>query len=157
VDGIVSYAHNSTDTSRSMTVGALNRTASASYDGSTLNAQVEAGYTIPGRVDVTPLVSLQWLRQYQSDYAEQGAGALNLVVPSRTLDSLRSTVGARVLYPFEAAGATRMALEGRAGWAHEFRDQGVLNARLAGDPTGASFSVTGISIPRDSVVLGIGL
>jgi outer membrane autotransporter protein len=100
---------------------------------------------------------LQWTRQYQNDYTEQGAGALNLVVPSRTLESLRSTVGARALYPFESAGATRMALEARAGWAHEFRDQRALSARLAGDPTGASFSVTGISIPRDSAVLGLGL
>jgi outer membrane autotransporter protein len=157
VDGIVSYAQNPTDSSRAVVVGALNRTATASFNGSTLSAQLEAGYTFKGRIDVTPLAGLQWTRQYQNDYTEQGAGALNLVVPSRTLELLRSTVGARALYPFESAGATRMALEARAGWAHEFRDQGALSARLAGDPTGASFSVTGISIPRDSAVLGLGL
>lgn len=50
-----------------------------------------------------------------------------------------------------------MAIEARAAWAHEFRDQGALNARLAGDTTGASFSVTGINIPRDTAVLGLGL
>jgi outer membrane autotransporter protein len=106
---------------------------------------------------VTPLVTLQWIRQFQNAYTEEGAGALNMAVPSRTLDSIRSTLGVRALYPFEATGGTRMALEGRAGWAHEFGDEGVLSARFVGDPTGASFTVTGVHIPRDSAVLGVGL
>ena len=157
VDAMISAAHNSTDTSRAVTVGALNRTATAGYDGLTTSAQVEAGYTFKGRVDVTPLVGLQWIRQRQNDYTEQGADALNLVVPSRAVNSLRSTLGVRASYPFDIDGGMRMAIEARAAWAHEFRDQGALNARLAGDTTVASFSVTGINIPRDTAVLGLGL
>jgi outer membrane autotransporter protein len=81
---------------------------------------------------------------------------LNLVVPGSTFDSVRSTLGARASYAFNMADGTRMALEGRVGWAHEFGDQPVLSARLSGDPTGASFAVSGISLPRDSAVLGVG-
>jgi autotransporter-associated beta strand protein len=155
VDGILGYALTRTDTARSVAVGPLDRAARASYDGSTVSAQVEAGYTFRRWLEVTPLAGLHWTRQDQDGYTEHGAGVLSLVVPSRTVDSVRSTLGARALYPFELA-ATPMALEGRAGWAHEWSREGALSARLAGDPTGASFAVTGIRIPRDSAVLSMG-
>ena len=157
IDGIVSHARNSSDSNRPVVVGPLNRVATANFNGSTTSAQVEAGVTYRGRADITPMAGLTWTRQQQNAYTEQGAGALNLDVPGRRFDSLRSTLGVRAVLPFDTAGGMRMALEGRAAWAHEFRDQGVLNARLAGDPAGASFSVAGITIPRDSAVLGVGL
>jgi fibronectin-binding autotransporter adhesin len=157
VDGAVSYARNSTDTSRVVTVGALNRVAAGSFKGDTVAVHVETGYTIKASgFEVQPLAALSWVRQTQNAYSETGAGALNLLLPDQHQQSLRSTLGLRSLIPFQAGGTTAV-FEARAAWAHEFNNTRSINARLAGDPAASVFTVSGPSLPRDTAVVGVGI
>ncbi len=157
VDGAASYARNSTDTSRIVTVGALNRAAAGSFKGDTVAVHIETGYTIKASgFDVQPLAALSWVKQTQNAYSETGAGALNLVLPDQSQQSLRSTVGVRSLLPFQA-GATSVVFEARAAWSHEFNNTRSVNARLAGDPAASVFTVSGPALPRDTAVAGIGI
>jgi outer membrane autotransporter protein len=157
VDAVASYARNNTDTSRVVSAGALNRVASGSFKGDTVSVHVETGYTIKTtNVEIQPLAALSWVRQTQNAYSETGAGALNLVLPEQSQQSLRSSIGLRTLHPFQA-GATQAVFETRAAWSHEFNNTRSINARLAGDPAAAVFTVSGPSLPRDSVVVGVGI
>lgn len=157
VDGVASYARNSTETSRVVTVGALNRVAKGSFNGDTVAVHVETGYTLKaGSFDVQPLAALSWVRQTQNAYSETGAGALNLVLPDQTQESLRSSLGARTLHPFQV-GSMQWVFETRAAWSHEFKNARSVNARLAGDPVASVFTVSGPSLPRDSAVVGVGI
>jgi outer membrane autotransporter protein len=96
------------------------------------------------------------VRQTQNAYSESGAGTLNLVLPEQSQQSLRSSLGLRTLRPFQAGG-TQAVIEARAAWSHEFNNTRTINARLAGDPAAAVFTVSGPSLPRDSAVVGVGI
>ena len=157
MDAVASYARNDTDTSRVVTVGALNRTASGSFTGGIVSAHVETGYILKAEAyELQPLAALSWVRQTQNAYGESGAGALNLVLPEQSQDSLRSSAGLRTLRSFQAGG-TQAVIEARAAWSHEFRDKRSVSAHLAGDPAAAVFTVSGPSLPRDSAVVGVGV
>ena len=157
VDGVASYARNSTDTSRSVTVGALNRVASGSYKGDTVAVHLETGYAIKtSGFEVQPLAALSWVRQTQNAYSETGAGALSLVLPDQNQQSLRSSIGVRSLHPFQVGG-THAVFEARAAWSHEFSTTRNVSARLAGDPASSVFNISGPSQQRDSAVVGVGL
>ena len=140
-----------------VTVGALNRVAKGSFNGDTVAVHVETGYTLKaGSFDVQPLAALSWVRQTQNAYSETGAGALNLVLPDQSQESLRSSLGARTLHPFQV-GSMQWVFETRAAWSHEFKNARSVNARLAGDPVASVFTVSGPSLPRDSAVVGVGI
>ncbi len=157
VDAVASYARNDTRTSRVVSVGTLSRAASGSFTGDTLSVQLETGYTIKtSAFEVQPLAGLSWVRQTQNAYSETGAGALNLVLPGQSRESLRSSLGVRTLHPFQA-GATHAVFETRAAWSHEFNATRNIDAYLAGDPAAAVFTVSGPSLPRDSAVVGVGI
>lgn len=157
IDGVASYARHKADTSRWVTAGGLNRLATGSFDGDAWSAQVETGYTIKqAGFDVQPLAAISWLRQTQNAYSETGAGALNLILPKQSQDSLRSSLGARTVVPFDLGGAPAV-FEARAAWSHEFKDTRSIDARLAGDPAAGVFTLSGPHVPRNSAVLGMGI
>jgi outer membrane autotransporter protein len=79
------------------------------------------------------------------------------VSAAQATQSLRSILGLRAFQPLVTAAGTRMERQGRLGWSHEYRDPTSVSARLAGDPTGTLFTVSGLTVPRDSAVLGIGI
>lgn len=157
IDGVASYARQKADTSRWVTAGGLNRLATGSFDGDAWSAQVETGYTIKqAGFDVQPLAAISWLRQTQNAYSETGAGALNLILPKQSQNSLRSSLGARTVVPFDLGGAPAV-FEARAAWSHEFKDTRSIDARLAGDPAAGVFTLSGPHVPRNSAVLGMGI
>jgi len=156
VDALASYALSSTDATRAVTIGGLTRLAASSYDGTTTAFHLESGYTLGGQLALEPYVSLQWSRQRDDGYAETGAGALNLTVAGRTLDSVRIAIGVKAAQSFALAGM-QGTLQGSVSWAHEFRGQGSLGARLAGDTSGTSFSTPTTDLPRDTAVLTLGI
>ncbi|MCP3867327.1 MAG: autotransporter domain-containing protein [Gammaproteobacteria bacterium] len=157
VDAVLSGARQSYDSRRNLELGTLQRTAEASFDGDSLSAYLEAGYLFEGNPLVEPLAALHWSRQHQDSYSEKGAGALNLSVPENTQHFLRGILGVRTTLPVTTAAGTRLALESRAAWSHDFRDSGAVSARFAADPGGAPFAISGVSLPRDSAHLGIGI
>ncbi len=156
VDFLVGGAASDIDGRRVVTAGGLTRVASSAYSARSASAYVEAGYALGHTVVVEPTASLEWSRQRNRSYTERGAGAFNLTEPARTIDSLRVSLGARVLRTWESADM-RTTLEARAAWAHEFRSQPSISARFAADPAGAAFSVPAVDLPPNSAVLGAGI
>ena len=157
MDAVLSYSNNDFSTKRTITVGALTRQARANFDGHALNAYLEAAIVNVGLVNIQPYAALQFIRQHWDSYTEKGAGALNLKVSDNNNNSLRSTLGVRSSFSLKTRSERLSTLELKAGWSHEFKDEGSRIAQLAGDTTATRFTITGRALPRDSAVAGISL
>ena len=92
----------------------------------------------------------------QNGFDEKGAGAVNLDVDATTVESLRSSVGARLAVNV-ALGDVVVEPELRGRWQHEFLDdRGSIDAQFAGQPASA-FAADGVDTPADSAVVGAGV
>jgi autotransporter-associated beta strand protein len=156
-DGLIGYSWNQFETSRAVSVGALERTATAKFRGHSESAYVEAGYTVKGAFDIQPLIGMQWVRDKQKAHSEEGAGALNLAFPDSDAESLRSSLGVRLIYPFETNGGVKGAVEVSPQWLHEFRTPHASAARFEGDVASDGFTIAPQSMPRDSAALTVGV
>lgn len=161
LDAVVSYGGDRFEIQRRLAIGPLDRVARGDFDGDTYSAYLETGYihrwANPTLPSVQPYVALHWTDQTHDPYTEAGAGALNLIVPEETADSLRSVTGLRLYYTHASSRTGTISAEVHGAWAHEFVDGGVASARLAGDLTGTVFQVRGIDNPRDSALVGAGV
>jgi outer membrane autotransporter protein len=138
---------------RNIIVGALNRVASSDFDSSTLAAYGEASYSIPmNGWTLQPLAGLSLSRNTADGFTETGAGALNLQVAGQTVNSAKSTLGAKASFD-----AGRIRIEPRVVWAHEFGDLNTpMTAQFQGAATASSFQVSGAALKRDTLILGLG-
>jgi outer membrane autotransporter protein len=118
------------------------------------------GFGLPvtkGIATFTPLASLSYVQLDQNAYSESDrndTGAA-LSVNSTKTESFRSGLGAKISV---ALATTELSptLEARAVWNHEFGDTNQnITARF--DDGTNSFNVNGVSQPRDSANLGLGL
>lgn len=101
-DAVLSYGYNDYDSSRHVSVGAINRTARSEYNGQQFSSYFETGYKFKkNNFDIIPLLALDYTYLYLSDYMENGAGALNLTVNSHTYNSLKPGIGCRLSRAFE--------------------------------------------------------
>ncbi|KFC74548.1 Outer membrane autotransporter barrel precursor [Bosea sp. LC85] len=157
LDGILGYARLGFDSQRSIAFGALSRRARAEYDGDRFSGALEAGYGVDlGWSKVEPLAGLRYTFLRQDGVSETGAGSIGLRTPSQSAQSLLGSLGLRLATSFDI-GTSRLALEARGRWQHEFLDDVmVLNASFIGAPA-ASFPVRGARVARDSAVIGAGL
>lgn len=155
----MSYAFDSYDTSRNVVVGALNRSASGSYDGNTFGLDFGASYHIDlqNQVVLEPFGTFEYVNGQTNSYTESGAGAANLTVADATFDALYTTVGARLFRHFQS-GTTAWTPEVRAGWQHEWiDDETELSASFTGAGVSTPFTVTGVNPEDDAALLGLGL
>ena len=137
---------------RNVTVGALNRLASSDFDSSTLAGYGEASYAIAmNGWTLQPLAGLSLSRNKADGFAETGAGALNLQVAEQTINSSRSMLGAKAFFD-----AGRIRFEPRVIWAHEFGDLNTpMTAQFQGAATASPFQISGATLKRDTLILGI--
>ena len=138
---------------RNVVVGALNRVASSDFDSSTLAAYGEASYSIPmNGWTLQPLAGLSLSRNKADGFTETCAGALNLQVAGQTVNSAKSTLGARASFD-----TGRIRIEPRVIWAHEFGDLNTpLTAQFQGAATASPFQVSGATLKRDTLIFGLG-
>jgi outer membrane autotransporter protein len=138
---------------RNVVVGTLNRVASSDFDSTTLAAYGEASYSIAmNGWTLQPLAGLSLSRNKADGFTETGAGALNLQVAGQTVNSTKSTLGARASFD-----AGRIRIEPRALWAHEFGDLNTpMTAQFQGAATASPFQVSGAALKRDTLILGLG-
>jgi outer membrane autotransporter protein len=155
---ILRYAYNSYDTTRAITIGSLNRTATGDYGGHEGSLYTESAYSFTrGNTTLQPLASLQYVYLRQNSFTEQGAGSLNLSVDQTITESLRSLLGPRLSHVFELTKDRTIKVEGRALWSHEWSDtNSSITTRFAGAPAGGDFTVAGVTVGRDGAVLGAG-
>ncbi len=138
---------------RGVTVGGLNRVASSDFDSNTLSAYGEASYSIPmDGWTLHPLAGLSLSRNKADGFTETGAGALNLQVAGQTVNSAKSTLGAKASFE-----ARRIRIEPRVVWAHEFGDLNTpMTAQFQGAATASPFLVSGAALKRDTLILELG-
>ncbi len=157
LDGILGYGFLQTETQRRISVGPIQQTAEAEYDGHVLTASAEGGYTFKcGLLEIQPSAGLSYAGLWQDDFVETGAGPNGLSGQNLEYDSLRSLVGLRLAAQFGKPKGPKFVPEVRARWEHEFLDQNAsFDARFIGG--GGSFVTRGVQLGRESVVVGAGL
>lgn len=104
--------------------------------------------------DIEPFANAAWVSHVASGPVEAG-GAAALTGTADTLNTTFTTLGVRASKEFVTGKGTKLQFAGMAGWRHAF---------VAGVPTstlalagGSPFTVAGIPIARDALVLDAGV
>jgi fibronectin-binding autotransporter adhesin len=153
------YAYTFEDSLRKIESSTLARRAHARFDAQDYGAGGELGLTVLsfGGVALQPIAGVDWLRLTEERYTEHGAGDLSLVVDPDDLESTTTRFGGRVFGRLEMKRVGTFVPELRAFYQHLYGDrERVLDARLSGAPGLASIGVRGASLPRESLILGLG-
>jgi outer membrane autotransporter protein len=157
LDGAAIYAHDYYDVSRGIFLPGTNRVATSNHGGN--DGVVDVGISHPyiaGGWEVTPRIGLSYYHIGQANFAESGAGSLDLAVNPNALDALFSRIGVAIAQPIVLGGAD-VVPEIRASWLHNFIDtQGKYTATFSGAGT-PGFAETGVPVGPDGADLGIGL
>lgn len=160
VDALAGYGYNDNSMTRQITLPNLaSRLAQGRTGANQFLGQVEAGYRIaidgPAALALTPFARLQGTTVNQAGFTESGAGALNLTVAQQTSGSARSVLGAEIAGAFGAEGHEKLAVQLRAGWAHEYASTArPVSANFAGAP-GTNFTVFGAAPQTDSAIISV--
>lgn len=157
LDGTFGYARLDFESERSISFGGLSRQARAEYGGDRFTGALEAGYALDlGWSKLEPLAALRYSYLQQDGFSETGAGSIGLTAGKQSAESLLGSLGLRLAKEFDLA-SSRVAVELRGRWQHEFLDDAmVLDTAFIGAPA-ASFPVQGARVARDSAILGLGL
>lgn len=157
LDGTLGYARLDFESERSISFGGLSRQARADYGGDRFTGAFEAGYAIDlGWSKLEPLAALRYTYLQQDGFSETDAGSVGLTAGGQSAESLLGSLGLRLAKEFDLA-SSRVAVELRGRWQHEFLDDAmVLDTAFIGAPT-AAFSVQGARVARDSAILGLGM
>ena len=147
------YHRNSTD--RKVQFGGIDRTPTATYDSHELSAYLRTGLDLHyNRWTLTPSTSMHYTYYRSESFQERNAGSAGLRVDAHTQQSLLGKLGLH-LHRVSALGDVQVIPEVFVGYAHQFLDEGSLNARFVNGVT--KFS-TDIDSDRDnSVYYGAGL
>lgn len=147
VAGGLGYARTVTETRRAIAFPGFAATPTANYDGSVLQAFVEAGYRIPASGGhVEPFASLAAVRVESDAFAEVDGDAAALSGEAIDDDALVSTIGLR----FETNPMGSFSLRGSTGWRRHWGDLDPVG-RHAFDG-GATFEVLGAARSEDAAV-----
>lgn len=155
--GIVTYGRQDTDARRNIVFGGIDREAKSNSNGDELSTWIEYGQNQQFEYYVLqPLVALQYVGLWQDGFTENGAGAANLTVGDRQNDSLRGSLGARLLKPYEYDNGLVIIPEVSARWMHEFLEDGQQQQAQFGGVPGVQFTTRGATAGRDFAVFGTG-
>ncbi|MEO0495990.1 MAG: autotransporter-associated beta strand repeat-containing protein [Pseudomonadota bacterium] len=147
-------------TTRSVTAGAVNQTATANYQGTTISGQLRARYGeevqfADDRLVWSPVLGVDIASSRTNGFTEAGAGVLNLTGQASSSVSVRSVVGVELAREFDLAGRSATGTLGFE-WHHEFgATSQSTTMQFAGSPT--QFTTTSAAQARDSFNLSGGL
>ncbi len=153
INGAFSFVYNQYDGLRNISVGTIQRTADADYDGQQYSILLDGGYTFKaGDLRITPLASLQYLHLHLQSYTESGANALNLNVRSQDYDMLQSGVGLKLEQSFEVEYGI-LTPEIHAKWLYDFiGDKQETTSTFSGG--GGSFATQGFKPAQNALNAG---
>lgn len=155
IDTAASFAYNWYNGRRDINVGGgLLRTANAVYGGQQYGAYLGGGYrfNFTDAIEFTPLLSLQYNNLRINNYAETGAGALNLNVGSQNYNQLQSGLGARVATTMNLKWG-KLTPEAHGKWFYDFiGDPFALTSNFNGG--GAAFDSNGAKPAVNSFNVG---
>jgi outer membrane autotransporter protein len=156
-DAEVDVGFDEFQTDRRIFFPGINRTAKSEWDGRHVSAAIGGGYMFKkANWTLGPTVKAQYVNLWQDGFSEKEAGALNLHVDDRSVDSLRTELGFRAAYNAKF-GWGSLVPEARARWAREhLQDDRGITSQFIGSGAG-SFSVRAAEPSRDSAFAGAGL
>lgn len=118
----IGFAFQEFDSTRSVTVGAINETPVADFGGSVFSAGLSGGYPVSlGALTITPSVSLDYVYSEQGGYTETNAPTTALVVSSNRDESIRSGLSTSVSTNYKLESGDQFVPEVHLGWFHEFQ------------------------------------
>ncbi|QUS57106.1 autotransporter domain-containing protein [Pseudovibrio brasiliensis] len=148
-----SYAWHDIDTTRSVSFTGFAENLSGSYTARTAQIFGEAGYRFDyAATSLEPFANISYVQLSSDGYSETG-GSAALKVDRQTMDSTFTSIGLRAETRANL-GQFTAKLSAQAAWQHAFGDViPVVNHVFAG---GEDFSVAGIPIARDALLLNLG-
>jgi len=157
-DGAFSFALNKYLGRRNIRIANDWRTANSEYYGQQYSGYLGMGYTFnKGKgLEVTPLMSMQYMHLHLNTYEETEAGALNLNIDAQDYDLVQSGVGIKFDYPLKWP-KFEIIPEFRWIWLHDFigeMQQSLGNTYQGG---GAAFDTYGVRPDRNTHDLGTSL
>ncbi len=129
----------------------------ADYIARTTQVFGEVGYVVTlERVAFEPFAGLAWVN-YRSDRINESGGAAALTGRRQAFDLGFSTLGLRAAATVTApSDTTVVTVRGTLGWRHAFGDM-TPEQRLAFRAGGSPFTVVGVPIARDSLIIEAGV
>jgi outer membrane autotransporter protein len=157
-DAIVGGGYTGYRARRSIDFGTIDRIARAEPGGGLFTAAVNFGRDWhAGGFVFSPIAGAQYTYAGVGAFTEDGADSLDLAVGRQDANSLRSTLGGRIAYPWNAGKNLTLVPEVRMFWQHEFLDGArTINSSLDGG-AGAAFGFDTGNPSRDSVFAGAGV
>ncbi len=157
LEGGLTYGEQSYDTSREVTVGEVERTATSAHDGDLwsafLGGGIEYGF---GTWSIEPYASLYYYRVEEDAFVETGADTLNQVVAARSTDALRGEAGGRISL-LQRVGDSILDWHASLAVNHDFDiDDASISYGYAGAP-GTQFTIDDRDLSQSSTVLGAGI
>jgi len=155
VDGAISFANNDNDISRKIVVGAITRTATASYDSDLTAFRIGAGWpTKENGLTTTPTLGMTWTHLETDAYTETGAGNMNLTVTPDDIDTVEVKAGLIFTGESTADDGSTIRPQFRIGVVGDISDDTAdSTATFAGG--GSSFNTTGLD--KDDVHGDVGI
>lgn len=159
VNGLMGYAFQNYEFDRNFTVGMTNYRANADYDGNSFYTGGEVGYSakLEGGTTIQPFANLTYIHSSTDSYTETGAAPFNLSVGGISMDSLASTLGARIAHTMDMGGGAKLTPMLKLGWKHEFGDAVASTPASLALAPGSNYTITGDKVGRDRAVVGAGL
>jgi outer membrane autotransporter protein len=163
VQGDVSFGWNDYTGTRNISFPGFFRSAHAAYSGQDYTSFMTTGYHVAaGRFTITPLASLQYTHVSLGNYAETGAGDIDLKVRSQEYDFLESGLGVKVAHPFGfhdgfANPNGTYVPEVHFKWLHELYNPTLTNVAAFAPAGSPLFAAPGIKTADDTLNLGAGL
>ena len=157
--GSANYGFNSYITNRNVTGAGVPQLLHADYTGNQIGANGEAGLKLEeGIFRIQPLVGLQYLYLCQQGFQESG-GAAGLDVARSRANSLRASVGARVLIDqWDGPNGSVWTPFSHARFVSDLLDNDrTINASFNGSPVGGAFTTQGTRIGQNYGIFGEGL
>ncbi|TPK96254.1 MULTISPECIES: autotransporter domain-containing protein [unclassified Mesorhizobium] len=147
------YSWNSISTKRSVAFNGFADQLSADYDAGTAQVFGELAYKADaGRFKFEPFANLAYVSVHTDGFNEKG-GAAALTSASSTTNATFTTLGLRASTDV-ALGGMNATARGTFGWRHAFGD--VTPTSTFAFAGGNAFTIAGVPIARDSVVIEAG-
>lgn len=149
-------AYSDVDSTRTVVVGSVSETPTASYDGWSGGVFGEAAYALPaGGLAFEPYAQLAWSGVELGGFNEGNAPITGLSSSGLSFSTWYTTVGLRAAAALGFAGLNAVP-HLSLGWRHAYGDLAP-SVAVTYLNTGTGFTVQGVLIAEDSVVVGAGL
>jgi outer membrane autotransporter protein len=156
VRGGAILSHNDADVNRTVSFRSFGGSNASGYSGNSMNLFGEVGYNLTfGAVGLEPFVGLNHARFDSDGFTEEGTAGSALQSAGTSFEQTYSHVGLRLAGNLPVGSGSLVANAGIA-WRHAFGET-TPGATLLFASGGLPFTVAGVPVDRDSVVVETGL